>query len=377
MWVLRFDNGVTSAGVAVDATSARRRCDLADGAPAWQRLLARYPDHRARSSRVARPTRGSTWMPRLSYRAAGGRGPRWAMLPSAAAFVDPLFSTGFPLTLLGDRASRPLHRRLGRRSSASAIARAYPRDHACGGRPHGALRGRLLRRRSRASTSSWTTRCSTSRRRATRDAAPRSDRGRRISARCRSASSHRRVERALAGRCTRRRRPRRAGGAAVERGQHRRIVQSPRNATGMGSISEDTVRGAAKLGVDGIRSRAMCRLRANGGCGETASRGETRKGDERRLPPRSRTLRRAAVLSAGARDRVDRRSQTRTPFPSVFAICDLLDPMPRAARARLLWASAATVLTGTCQRLTPSVASVSPFLRVCLRRSSGPSTSRS
>jgi len=40
-------------------------------------------------------------MPRLSYRAAAAAGPRWAMLPSAAAFVDPLFSTGFPLTLLG------------------------------------------------------------------------------------------------------------------------------------------------------------------------------------------------------------------------------------------------------------------------------------
>jgi FADH2 O2-dependent halogenase len=40
-------------------------------------------------------------MPRLTYRAALAAGPRWAMLPSAAAFVDPLFSTGFPLTLLG------------------------------------------------------------------------------------------------------------------------------------------------------------------------------------------------------------------------------------------------------------------------------------
>jgi FADH2 O2-dependent halogenase len=28
-------------------------------------------------------------------------GPRWALLPSAAGFVDPLLSTGFPLTLLG------------------------------------------------------------------------------------------------------------------------------------------------------------------------------------------------------------------------------------------------------------------------------------
>jgi tetracycline 7-halogenase / FADH2 O2-dependent halogenase len=40
-------------------------------------------------------------MPRLAYRAANAAGARWAMLPSAAAFVDPLFSTGIPLTLLG------------------------------------------------------------------------------------------------------------------------------------------------------------------------------------------------------------------------------------------------------------------------------------
>jgi FADH2 O2-dependent halogenase len=40
-------------------------------------------------------------MPRLAYRADIAAGERWAMLPSAAAFIDPLFSTGIPLTLLG------------------------------------------------------------------------------------------------------------------------------------------------------------------------------------------------------------------------------------------------------------------------------------
>jgi len=49
----------------------------------------------------ARPIRRFDWMRRLGYRAAVAAGPRWALLPSAAAFVDPLFSTGFPLTLLG------------------------------------------------------------------------------------------------------------------------------------------------------------------------------------------------------------------------------------------------------------------------------------
>ena len=99
MWVLRFGNGVTSAGVAlVDAVAAELR--LADGEAAWQRLLARFPTVRVQFADAV-PTRRFDWMPRLSYRAGVAAGPRWAMLPSAAAFIDPLFSTGFPLTLLG------------------------------------------------------------------------------------------------------------------------------------------------------------------------------------------------------------------------------------------------------------------------------------
>src|SRR5262249_18389138 len=39
--------------------------------------------------------------PRLPFRSATVTGPRWALLPSAAGIVDPLLSTGIPLTLLG------------------------------------------------------------------------------------------------------------------------------------------------------------------------------------------------------------------------------------------------------------------------------------
>ena len=99
MWVLRFGNGVTSAGVAVEDGLADE-LKLAEGEPAWRRLLARYPSI-ANQFADARPIRAFTWMPRLAYRAAECVGDRWAMLPSAAAFIDPLFSTGIPLTLLG------------------------------------------------------------------------------------------------------------------------------------------------------------------------------------------------------------------------------------------------------------------------------------
>jgi FADH2 O2-dependent halogenase len=39
--------------------------------------------------------------PRLPFRSGIATGPQWALLPSAAGFVDPLLSTGFALTLLG------------------------------------------------------------------------------------------------------------------------------------------------------------------------------------------------------------------------------------------------------------------------------------
>ena len=99
LWVLRFGNGVTSAGIAV-IDSLAQELKLADGAPAWERFLARYPSIASQFA-GARPTREFTWMPRVSYRASQAEGDGWAMLPSAAAFIDPLFSTGIPLTLLG------------------------------------------------------------------------------------------------------------------------------------------------------------------------------------------------------------------------------------------------------------------------------------
>lgn len=107
MWVLRFGNGVTSAGFAVtDALAAEVR--LSEGAPAWARLMQRFPTVGEQFAR-AEPLFPLIYSPRLSYRTSVAAGPGWVMLPSAAAFVDPLFSTGMPLTLLGiERLSRIL-----------------------------------------------------------------------------------------------------------------------------------------------------------------------------------------------------------------------------------------------------------------------------
>jgi FADH2 O2-dependent halogenase len=99
IWVLRFNNGITSAGAALtDPLAATIRA--ADGAAAWDRLLASLPSVREqfRGSRAVLPF---IHAPRVAFRTRVVVGEKWALLPSAAGVIDPLLSTGFPLTLLG------------------------------------------------------------------------------------------------------------------------------------------------------------------------------------------------------------------------------------------------------------------------------------
>lgn len=99
MWALRFGNGITSAGFAVeDRLAAELR--LEEKEAAWARFLDRFPSIRQQFD-GAEPVQPFFHVPRLAYWSRMPSGPGWAMLPSAAAFIDPLFSTGFPLTLLG------------------------------------------------------------------------------------------------------------------------------------------------------------------------------------------------------------------------------------------------------------------------------------
>jgi FADH2 O2-dependent halogenase len=99
IWVLRFNNGLTSAGAALTMPLAARVL-ASEGAAGWHRLLERYPSIAAQF-RTARPTRPFVFAPRLAFRCRRVVGDRWALLPSAAGLIDPLLSTGFPLTLLG------------------------------------------------------------------------------------------------------------------------------------------------------------------------------------------------------------------------------------------------------------------------------------
>ena len=99
IWVLRFNNGITSAGVAA-TDHAAARFGLGEGAPGWQRLLECLPTVREQFAEAV-ADRPFIHAPQFSFRSGAIAGRRWALLPSAAGFVDPLLSTGFPLVLLG------------------------------------------------------------------------------------------------------------------------------------------------------------------------------------------------------------------------------------------------------------------------------------
>jgi FADH2 O2-dependent halogenase len=95
MYSLRFDHGTTSAGflltprglASVDASRGT------DAASLWGALLKRYPTI-GRLFDEVRPTMPIGFVPRVQHRLTRASGARWALMPHAYAFVDPLFSTG-------------------------------------------------------------------------------------------------------------------------------------------------------------------------------------------------------------------------------------------------------------------------------------------
>ena len=85
MWQLRFENGVTSAGILYEAGRG--------GAQNWNETLARYPGL-VEQFRDARPILPWVTTGRIQRRARTTAGPDWAMLASAAYSLDALYSTG-------------------------------------------------------------------------------------------------------------------------------------------------------------------------------------------------------------------------------------------------------------------------------------------
>lgn len=94
MYSLRFDHGVTSAGVLLTPSGmASLNAEGKDASTVWTALLQRYPTL-ADIFADATPTMPIRLQPAIQHRLTRASGERWALMPHAYAFVDPLFSTG-------------------------------------------------------------------------------------------------------------------------------------------------------------------------------------------------------------------------------------------------------------------------------------------
>jgi tetracycline 7-halogenase / FADH2 O2-dependent halogenase len=95
MWMLGFDNGVTSVGALLTSIEAGVAPD-----EEWSRVINRYPSIK-KQMEGARATRPLTRTKLLQRRLRPAAGPDWVLLPAAAYFIDPFLSPGNAHTLFG------------------------------------------------------------------------------------------------------------------------------------------------------------------------------------------------------------------------------------------------------------------------------------
>jgi FADH2 O2-dependent halogenase len=100
MYSLRFDDGVTSAGFLLTPAgmASLEASNNSDAAALWRALLQRYPTL-ASAFGDAKPVMPIAFLPEIQHRLTRAAGERWALMPHAYAFVDPLFSTGIAWSL--------------------------------------------------------------------------------------------------------------------------------------------------------------------------------------------------------------------------------------------------------------------------------------
>jgi FADH2 O2-dependent halogenase len=121
MWNLRFDHGVTSAGFALATPVDTNLTPETE----WRQLLDRYPSIGAQyaHAKLIAPDTGLVRTGRMQRLSADIAGPNWALLPTAAGFIDPLHSTGNSHTLIGlERLLTILERDWSRDTQAAALA---------------------------------------------------------------------------------------------------------------------------------------------------------------------------------------------------------------------------------------------------------------
>ncbi len=99
IWVLRFNNGITSAGASLERNANADRDGL-NSEECWQDLLNGLPLV-AGQFRKAVPVMPFRKAKRLSFVKERMRGRRWLCLPASCGFTDPLLSAGIALNLLG------------------------------------------------------------------------------------------------------------------------------------------------------------------------------------------------------------------------------------------------------------------------------------
>ena len=94
MWILGFQDGLTSAGIAYDPL-------LHPGEKTWQQWLDDYPslDRIFTPSRLADQPGKFFQSGRLQRLVTPASGPGWALMPHTAGFIDPLHSTGIAHSL--------------------------------------------------------------------------------------------------------------------------------------------------------------------------------------------------------------------------------------------------------------------------------------
>lgn len=99
IWVLKFSNGITSAG-AVATLPVAEKYNFDAGEVGWKNLLRELPSL-AESFYGAEVATPFVSQQPVFFHSSKIAGQNWALLPSAAGSIDPLLSTGIPLTLLG------------------------------------------------------------------------------------------------------------------------------------------------------------------------------------------------------------------------------------------------------------------------------------
>jgi len=97
MYVLRFDHGITSAGMLLRDLSGEEL--MTPAADLWRAQLERYPTIQAQFA-WADPEFDIQFVPRIQRRAPSATGHRWVSLPHSYFFHDPLYSTGIAWSLL-------------------------------------------------------------------------------------------------------------------------------------------------------------------------------------------------------------------------------------------------------------------------------------